>query len=131
MWHEWGHFSGAIASRAKSRTVHPKGLSLVRFRFDFDVNDSRQFHLMTLGGQIAQWLLVLLVLLAIPMDAATRVALLAGAAKQHRQRCIHAVPIHRWWCRHPSLCLTDLIANRLLNNRPVAPARDGRSANPA
>jgi len=59
--------------------VHPKGLSLVRFRFDFDANDSRQFHWMTLGGQIAHWLLVVLVLLAIPMDTANGVALLAGA----------------------------------------------------
>lgn len=79
LWHEWGHFSGAIASRAKSRTVQPKGFSLVRFRFDFDANDTRQFHWMTLGGQIAHWLLVLLVLVAIPMDTANRVALLAGA----------------------------------------------------
>ncbi|MCP5178798.1 MAG: hypothetical protein H6994_02680 [Pseudomonadales bacterium] len=79
LWHEWGHWSGAMFTGASTRIIPPAGLSVFRFDFDFVNNNTRQFHWMTFGGQIAQWALVLLIAVFVPMDAANRVALLAGA----------------------------------------------------
>ena len=79
IWHEWGHYIGAQFSGAKAEMVAPRGLSLLRFNFDFEENDRRQFHWMTYGGWIAQWGLVIVLLILIPMDSSNRVALVSAA----------------------------------------------------
>jgi len=77
--HEWGHYAGARATDAKARLVRTDALSLLRFRYDMEANDSRQFNAMSIGGNVAHWSVILLLFLAVPMDSPGRIALIAGA----------------------------------------------------
>jgi hypothetical protein len=77
--HEWGHYAGARATDAKARLVRTDALSLLRFRYDMEANDSRQFNAMSIGGNVAHWSVVVLLFLALPMDSPGRIALIAGA----------------------------------------------------
>lgn len=79
IWHEWGHYLGTRFAGGKAKLMAPRGLSLLRFDFDYEENDRRQFHWMTYGGWIAQWGLVVLLLILIPMDSSNRVALVSAA----------------------------------------------------
>ena len=78
LWHEWGHYLGCFFAGGKTRLAKVRGLSLLRLDFDYEENDRRQFHWMTYGGWIGQWLIVILALLFIPMDTSNRVALVAA-----------------------------------------------------
>ncbi len=78
LFHEWGHYAGAVASKAESCRVNPVGLSLFRFKFDYETNDHRQFHWMTYGGHIAHWTVTLALFLALPMDSLGRISLVGG-----------------------------------------------------
>ena len=77
--HEWGHYAGARVTDAKARLVRTDALSLLRFRYDMEANDSRQFNAMSIGGNLAHWSIVLILFLALPMDSPGRIALIAGA----------------------------------------------------
>lgn len=77
--HEWGHYAGARVRDSKARLVRTDALSLLRFRYDMEANDSRQFNAMSIGGNLAHWSVVLLLFLALPMDSPGRIALIAGA----------------------------------------------------
>ena len=76
--HEWGHFAGArlgggIAPTRKFSSLFPI------FVLDLERSDPAAFRAMGVGGNIAHWGLVIAIAALLPMDAAGRVALLAGA----------------------------------------------------
>ena len=75
LFHEWGHYAGAMASKAHAPRVQARGLSFFRFKFMFADNDVRQFHWMTYGGHILHWGILLLLLVTIPMDSLGRITL--------------------------------------------------------
>lgn len=76
--HEWGHYAGAKAAGAAAPRVSPKSLSLFRFDFDFSQNNQQQFHWMTYGGHVLHWGMLILLLTAIPLDSASRIALVSA-----------------------------------------------------
>ena len=78
LFHEWGHYAGAVAADAKTTRFSPKGLSLFRFKFHFKANDVRQFHWMTYGGHILHWSILLLLLITVPLDSIGRIALVSA-----------------------------------------------------
>ena len=55
--HEWGHFSGARLSGAVSPVLKERK-SFFMFNFKTAVNSRAQFLAMSLGGPVANWLLV-------------------------------------------------------------------------
>ncbi|MDG2276880.1 MAG: hypothetical protein P8L31_02905 [Pseudomonadales bacterium] len=75
LFHEWGHYFGARAAGATVCRKAPEGLSLLRFDFDYASNDHRQFHWMTYGGHVLHWSILLLLLIALPLDSLSRIAL--------------------------------------------------------
>ncbi len=78
LFHEWGHYSGAMAANAKATRVDAKGLSLFRFNFDYQANDLRQFHWMTGGGHVFHWGILVLLLIALPLDSLGRITLVSS-----------------------------------------------------
>ncbi len=78
IFHEWGHYSGAVAAGASVRRKAPEGVSLLRFDFDYAANDHRQFHWMTYGGHVLHWTILLLLLVALPLDSISRIALVSS-----------------------------------------------------
>ncbi len=78
LFHEWGHYSGARAANATAPRVAPKGLSFFRFDFDYAGNDPKQFHWMTYGGHIFHWAILLILVVALPLDNLSRIALVSS-----------------------------------------------------
>ena len=78
LFHEWGHYSGAIAANAKACRVEPQLGSFFRFDFDYQENDHRQFHWMTYGGHIFHWGILIILLIALPLDSLSRIALVGS-----------------------------------------------------
>jgi hypothetical protein len=81
LFHEWGHFAGARLGGSISPV---KGRpALLMFDFDYQRNSAEQFLASSVAGSAGNWLLVLVVALALPLDSASRAMLLAtvsGAA---------------------------------------------------
>ena len=75
--HEWGHFVGARLAGAFAPVLEKPRQYFFMFDFPFDRNDERQFVWMSLGGILVPWLLVLLALVLVPIDTASRAMLLA------------------------------------------------------
>ena len=92
LFHEWGHFIGARLARSYSPMV-PKPAGAFIFGFNFEKNTNDQFLSMSLGGPIANWLLVLLVFALIPMDSAGRAMLLAVTLANAISVCVFELPI--------------------------------------
>jgi len=91
--HEWGHFSGARLSGARS-PVHEKPIKyFFIFDFSFDANDTRQFLWMSWGGILAPWLVVGALLLFVPIDSVSRLTLLAVLAANPAKASLFEVPI--------------------------------------
>ena len=76
IFHEWGHFAGARVAKSYSPIV-PDVRGIFMFGFNHSKNSRNQFLSMSLGGSVANWLLVLMVFFLIPMDSLGRGALLA------------------------------------------------------
>ncbi|NRA00962.1 MAG: hypothetical protein HRU00_00025 [Myxococcales bacterium] len=76
--HEWGHFTGArlYGSRAPLR---PATGFLPLFDFDYPGNSRQQFLGMSVGGNLAHWLVVFVLLLGLPLSSIGQVALVSGA----------------------------------------------------
>ena len=92
LFHEWGHFTGARLAGSYSPMVRkPTGVFI--FGFNFEKNSRDQFISMSLGGPIANWLLVLLVFTLIPMDSAGRVMLFAVTLANAISVCVFELPI--------------------------------------
>jgi hypothetical protein len=91
--HEWGHFTGARLSGARS-PVHEKPVNyFFMFDFPFDSNDARQFQWMSWGGILAPWVLVVAVLVLVPIDSVARLALLAVLAAKAAAASLFEVPV--------------------------------------
>lgn len=78
VFHEWGHYAGAVASKSTAPRVAPRGFALFRFNFDYAGNDARQFHWMTYGGHIFHWVIFLVLVIALPLDSLGRIALVSA-----------------------------------------------------
>ncbi len=90
--HEWGHFLGARMTAAYSPVViEPRGFFM--FRYDYDKNNDRQFLAMSLGGIIAPFVLLALILLLVPIDNPGRAALLAMTIAQTITVCTFEMPV--------------------------------------
>ena len=76
--HEWGHFAGARLSGGHS-PLKPVGQFFPVFDFDYQNNDARSFHWMSIGGNVGDISVVLLFLFALPMTSLGSNALVAGA----------------------------------------------------
>lgn len=76
--HEWGHFAGArwfggIAPTRPFRSLFPI------FDLDLQKSDPRAFRAMSVAGNLGHWAVVLLLLLALPLDAVGRMALFCAS----------------------------------------------------
>ena len=81
--HEWGHFAGAKLSGSIAPVLKKPARFYFMFNFDMENNSSDQFLAMSLGGIIANWALVVLMLVLIPLTnfgAAFLVAVLVAKA---------------------------------------------------
>ena len=78
LFHEWGHYTGTIVAGGKATRVQPPSLTFFRFRFDFENNDRRQFYWMTAGGHVLHWSILLILLIALPLDTLGRIALVSS-----------------------------------------------------
>ena len=90
--HEWGHFSGARLSGAVSPVLKERK-SFFMFNFKTAVNSRAQFLAMSLGGPVANWLLVALVLLALPAGSLAHAALLATVTGVAVNVCVFEFPV--------------------------------------
>lgn len=77
--HEWGHFAGALLSRAEITVKAPTKRALLVFDYDYHANDSRQFRWMTLGGHVGHWGALILLIIAVPMGSLSSVVLVSTA----------------------------------------------------
>ena len=91
--HEWGHFTGARLSGAASPVLEKPVKHFFMFNFPFEQNDRRQFAWMSWGGILTPWLLVLLTLLLVPIDGASRAMLLAVFVARAVQVAVFEVPV--------------------------------------
>lgn len=92
LFHEWGHFAGARLAGSYSPMVRkPTGVFI--FGFNFEKNTRDQFISMSLGGPIANWVLVILVFILLPMDSAGRVMLFAVTLANAISVCVFELPI--------------------------------------
>jgi hypothetical protein len=76
--HEWGHFAGARLGGGHA-PLKPIGGFLPIFDFDYKNNDARAFDWMSIGGNLGDISVVLLLLLVLPTASAGASALIAGA----------------------------------------------------
>ena len=92
IFHEWGHFAGARLAKSYSPMVtNPLGTFI--FGFNFKKNTARQFLFMSMGGPLANILLVVLVLLAVPVVNAGSAMLLAVVVARLVSVLVFEVPI--------------------------------------
>ncbi|MFT7469769.1 MAG: hypothetical protein ACI8PP_003028 [Candidatus Pseudothioglobus sp.] len=92
IFHEWGHFIGARLAKSYSpRVPDPRGTFI--FGFNFAKNTRHQFLAMSIGGSVANWLLVLIVATCIPLDNAGRIMLFAVAVARGISVLMFEVPI--------------------------------------
>ncbi len=91
--HEWGHLLGARLSGAKS-PVAPKPIRFYfMFNFDMTNNSVKQFTWMSLGGIVANWVLVVVLLLLVPIDTWAGALLIATALGKAVNVAVFEVPI--------------------------------------
>ncbi len=76
LFHEWGHFAGARVSGAVS-PVAKEPVSFFMFTFKNELNTQGQFIAMSCGGPIANWALVFLLYLMLPLDTWSQTLFLA------------------------------------------------------
>ena len=76
--HEWGHYFGAKLAGANAACLTYGSIGQLRHRFDVTANTRRDFHWMTIGGNVAHWSVVALALALVPLDSPARAALVAG-----------------------------------------------------
>jgi hypothetical protein len=76
--HEWGHFAGARITGGTA-PLRPATAFLPLFDFDYARNTQQQFRGMSIGGNVAHWLVVLVLLLGLPLETVGQIALASGA----------------------------------------------------
>ena len=90
--HEWGHFSCARLSGALSPVLKERS-SFFMFNFKTASNSRAQFLAMSLGGPMANWALVALVLLALPSGTLAHAALAATVLGVAINVCVFEFPV--------------------------------------
>jgi hypothetical protein len=76
--HEWGHFTGARWAGGIA-PLRPITRILPLYDYDYARNDARAFEWMSVGGNLAHAAVVLLLILALPLDTLGTAALVSGA----------------------------------------------------
>jgi hypothetical protein len=76
--HEWGHFAGARITGGTA-PLRPATAFLPLFDFDYANNTQKQFRGMSIGGNVAHWLVVLVMLVGLPLQTVGQVALASSA----------------------------------------------------
>ncbi|HKI75374.1 MAG TPA: hypothetical protein VJ998_12040 [Pseudomonadales bacterium] len=92
IFHEWGHFIGARASRSYSPIVRKPTNGFI-FGFIFEKNSPSQFLSMSIGGPAGNWLLAVLVFLFIPLESWSSAMLLAVVTAHAISVSVFEVPI--------------------------------------
>ncbi len=93
--HEWGHFAGARLGGAVS-PVLKEPRSFFMFSFTHELNSRRQFLMMSAGGPLGNWFLVLLAFLLLPLETLSQATLLATIAAIAVNVSVFELPIiHR------------------------------------
>ncbi|MFT5442385.1 MAG: hypothetical protein ACI8W3_001427 [Myxococcota bacterium] len=90
--HEWGHYSGARLSGSITTVAKKPVNYFFMFNFPFEHNDTRQFVWMSWGGILVPWALVVLTMLLVPIDNASRAMLLAAFVARAVQVSLFEVP---------------------------------------
>lgn len=75
--HEWGHYAGARWAGAIAPLGKPSSLPL--FVFDMEKNEPSQFQAMSVGGNLAHWLVFALLFAALPLATPGQVAIVAAS----------------------------------------------------
>ena len=76
--HEWGHFIGARISGAAA-PLRPATGFLPLFDFHYGDNSSSQFQSMSVGGNVAHWLVVLVLLSSLSLSTVGQVAIASSS----------------------------------------------------
>lgn len=76
--HEWGHLTMARWTGATA-PLRPATAFLPLFDFDYPGNTQHQFQGMSIGGNLAHWLVVLVLILGLPLSSVGQVALASSA----------------------------------------------------
>jgi hypothetical protein len=76
--HEWGHFAGARQAGGRA-PLRPIRSFLPLYDYDYQGNDARTFLWMSLGGNLAHALVVIVLLLVLPLESWGTAALVSGA----------------------------------------------------
>jgi len=92
LFHEWGHFSGARLSGSISPVLGQRK-SFFMFNFDLEKNSRGQFLAMSLGGPLANWGLVVVVLVTLPVINLATIMLLAATIGVAINVCIFELPV--------------------------------------
>jgi len=92
LFHEWGHFSGARVAASISPVLEERK-SFFMFSFDLKQNSRNQFLTMSLGGPVANWSLVGVILLFFPPDDLASIMLLAATTGVAINVCIFELPV--------------------------------------
>ena len=90
--HEWGHFSGARITGSVS-PVMKEPVSFFMFSFKDEVNSREQFVAMSMGGPIANWLLVLGLFFLLPLETWSQALLLATTFAMAVNVCVFEFPV--------------------------------------
>ena len=90
--HEWGHFSGARISGSVS-PVMKKPVSFFMFTFKDDINSREQFLAMSMGGPLANWVLVVSLFFLLPLETWSQALLLATTFAVAVSVCVFELPV--------------------------------------
>ncbi len=90
--HEWGHFSGARITGSVS-PVMKEPVSFFMFTFKDEVNSREQFLAMSMGGPVANWLLVLGLFFLLPLETWSQALLLATTFAMAVSVCVFELPV--------------------------------------
>ena len=93
IFHEWGHFTGAKLTGSIAPVSKKPVRFYFMFNFDMEQNSVSQFIALSLGGILANWLLVLLIVALIPITSVAAAALVAVAIARAVNVSLFEVPV--------------------------------------
>ncbi|MEM6999361.1 MAG: hypothetical protein AAF529_01150 [Pseudomonadota bacterium] len=91
--HEWGHYAGARLAGANAPVLAKPRRLYFMFDFDMQANSKDQFLSMSLGGIIANWAVVLVLLVLIPLTSLAAALLVAVTLAKAVNVSLFEVPI--------------------------------------
>lgn len=93
MIHEWGHFTGAKLTGSIAPVSKMPTRFYFMFNFDMERNTVGQFIGLSLGGILANWLLVIIILALVPIESLAAAALLGVAVAKAVNVSFFEVPV--------------------------------------